>query len=284
VVDIGINITHKALRPNWKDVVRRAVDAGVHKIVLTGTSVETSRESLALAHEWQNTEGTPNLVATVGVHPHEAKSWNETTLGQLRELLEDPLAVAVGECGLDYHRNFSSNDDQILAFREQVRLAQTLGYPIFVHEREAHGDLLKVLDEVVSSEGGKLAAPLPKIVVHCFTGTQAEASTYISRGYYIGFTGTICKKERGEHLRALLPSLPLENLMVETDAPYMAFKTRTKGDKKQQRKRRHLSEPEDCVDVARQLSATLHRPFEEVCAATTRNANDFFRLPDLGGE
>jgi TatD DNase family protein len=282
VVDIGINLTNKAFRKNWKSVIRRAIDAGVQRIVLTGTSTQSSRESLRLAHEWYETEGTPNLCATVGIHPHDAKSWsddnsNDTTLEELKELLQDPLAVAVGECGLDYNRNFSSRSDQIRAFREQVKLAHELNYPIFVHEREAHGDLLRILDEIRSPTNKIIEPPppppspsrvLPKIVVHCFTGTKEEALAYIQRGYYLGFTGTICKKERGAHLRKILPSLPLEKVMIETDAPYMGFK-----------KNQRFSEPADCVDVAKQLSESIDRPFEEVCKTTTQTAMEFFRLP-----
>jgi len=187
VMDIGINLTNKAFKNNWKAVIRRAVDAGVHRIVLTGTSIECSRESLRLAHQWYEEEGTPNLCVTVGVHPHHANSWsNKNSLQEMRKLLEDPLAVAVGECGLDYNRNFSSRSDQCRAFRAQLELAHELDYPVFIHEREAHGDLLKVLDEVRTSASDQ--KPLPKIVVHCFTGTQQEAMAYIKRGYYIGFT------------------------------------------------------------------------------------------------
>lgn len=272
VVDIGINLTNKAFRKNWKEVVRRAIDAGVHRILLTGTSIESSRKSLEMAREWYETEGT-NLFVTVGVHPHEAKSWGKDSSAKLRELLEDPFAVAVGECGLDYNRNFSSKTDQIRAFREQLELAHELNYPVFVHEREAHFDLLKVLDEIRPQEEA-----LSKIVVHCFTGTQEEALAYIERGYYLGFTGTICKKERGEHLRKILPALPLGRLMVETDAPYMGFKTKRNAG---QKRNKSSSEPADCVDIARRLSESISRPFEEVCKATTETAMDFFRLEEV---
>ena len=279
VVDIGINLTNKAFRNNWKDVVRRAIDAGVHRILLTGTSIESSKESLVKAREWYETEGgIPNLFATVGVHPHDAKSWNENSSARLRKLLADPFAVAVGECGLDYNRNFSSKADQIRAFRGQLELAQELRYPIFLHEREAHNDLIEVLEEIFPSGGisnGLEDAYQPKIVVHCFTGTQEEASTYIKRGYYLGFTGTICKKERGEHLRKLIRSLPLEKVMVETDAPYMGFKTKRKNGTKRNSR---CSEPADCIDVARQLSESIGRPFEEVGKTTTETAIDFFHL------
>lgn len=226
---------------------------------MTGTSIQSSRQSLELAQQWFDETGSKNLYFTVGIHPHDAKTWNGDTIKEMKDMLQHPLAVSVGECGLDYNRNFSSKQDQIHAFREQIKLAIELGKPIFIHERDAHEDLVKVLDEFDSS--------LPPTVVHCFTGTEDEAREYIKRGYFIGFTGTICKKERGALLRALLPCIPLERLMVETDAPFMGF----------QRERR-TSEPVDCYEVARKVSDVMKLSFTTVCKTTTANAVSFFGL------
>jgi len=236
-------------------------------MVLTGTSIENSRQSLQMAQDWFDETGCANLYATVGIHPHDSKTWSDTTLEEMKELLQHPLAVAVGECGLDYNRNFSSREDQIRAFREQVKLAIELKKPLFIHEREAHADLIRVLDEVKEDSGSSGELLLPTIVVHCFTGTKEEAFEYIQRGYYIGFTGTICKKERGAPLRDILPSIPLERIMVETDAPFMGFK-----------KKKRFSEPADCVDVAKMIAATIDVPAVTVYDATTANAFRFFGI------
>eukprot|EP00985_Skeletonema_marinoi_P004371 scaffold1911_cov150-Skeletonema_marinoi.AAC.1 len=263
VVDIGVNLTHRAFRKHWRNVVQRAIDAGVTKLVLTGTSIQGSEECLGLCQTWFEETGAKNLYATVGVHPHDAKTWNdEQSNAQMKKMLSHPLAVAVGECGLDFNRNFSTPEDQIHAFREQVKLAVELNMPLFVHEREAHNELVKVLDEAG-------AGSLPPIVVHCFTGTKVEAMEYIQRGYYIGFTGKICKKERGAPLREMLPSIPLERIMVETDAPFMGFK-----------KGRKSSEPADCIGVARKLAETVDMTFSTVCEKTTTNAVDLFKIND----
>mmetsp|Transcript_22989 Transcript_22989/g.33934 ORF Transcript_22989/g.33934 Transcript_22989/m.33934 type:complete len:294 (-) Transcript_22989:562-1443(-) len=272
VVDIGINLTNRAFRSHWKEVVQRAIDNGVTRMVLTGTSIKTSRESLALAQKWYEETGTANLYVTIGIHPHDAKSWENgngdtriSTLEQMNEMLQHPLAVAVGECGLDYNRNFSSKQDQIHAFKEQVKLAVELDMPLFLHEREAHHDLVQTLD-IVQKEN--VERNLPQIVVHCFTGTEKEAETYVERGYYLGFTGTICKTQRGAPLREFLPKIPLDKVMVETDAPFMGFKKGRRG-----------SEPSDCADVANQLSKTMKVPLALVCETTTKNATTFFRIP-----
>ncbi len=264
LVDIGVNLTHRAFRKHWRDVVQRAVNVGVTKIVLTGTSIEGSKECLGLCQTWFEETGVKNLYTTVGIHPHDAKTWNRQSYAQMKEMLSHPLAVAVGECGLDFNRNFSTSVDQIRAFREQVQLAVELNMPLFLHEREAHVELVNVLDEMDIGS-------LPPIVVHCFTGTKEEAIEYIQRGYYIGFTGTICKKERGAPLREMLPSIPLERIMVETDAPFMGFKRGRKS-----------SEPADCIEVARKVAETidLNLTFSTVCNATTTNAMEFFRMSE----
>lgn len=284
VVDIGVNLTHDAFRKHWREVVQRSIAAGADTLILTGTSIKNSQQCLSMAQTWlEETRGTggggddegakkkkKNLFFTVGIHPHDAKSLDfakGSSLQAMREMLAHPLAVCVGECGLDFNRDFSPRTVQIEVFREQVKLACELQKPMFVHEREAHEALLAVLDQVENDES--VSCPLPPIVVHCFTGTLAEAQEYISRGYYIGFTGTICKKERGAPLRDILPYLPLDHIMVETDAPFMGFQKGRRG-----------SEPADVVDVARRLADTLGETHERVFEATTKTARAFFRLDE----
>lgn len=222
-----------------------------------------SKESLKLAKLWQEENNDNNLLTTVGVHPYDAKTYTPETTSILRKMIkENPLVVSVGECGLDYNRNFSTKKQQRYAFREQVKLACELQMPLFLHEREAHDDRLEILDDATAEN-----LTLPPIVVHCFTGTEEEALTYISRGYFIGFTGTICKRDRGAHLRDLLPKIPLESIMIETDAPFMNFK-----------KGRKSSEPIDVVDVARKIGQVLAIPFEEVASTTFKTTSSLFRL------
>lgn len=288
LVDIGINVTSAMLKKNWRKLVGRAGEANVAHILLTGTSIKCSEESIAIARSWHAsvlssaaattasvTAGgasragagmnKPTLRCTVGVHPHDAKTFGGDTVDQMRALLQhnSDVAVAVGECGLDYNRIFSPKDQQQTAFRAQVELACELGLPVFVHEREAHADLVAILDGVAASVGN-----LPPIVVHCFTGSAHEAKAYVDRGFYIGFTGTLCKQQRGAPLRALLPTIPLDRIMLETDAPWMGF---VKG--------RRTSEPADVVLIAERLAETIGVPIDEVCRITTATASRFFGLP-----
>jgi TatD DNase family protein len=272
VVDIGVNLTHKSFHRNWREVIRRAIDAGVDTIILTGTSLEGSKQSLQMAQQWYEENNCPNLYTTIGVHPHEARTWNHENdhlmMKEMRNMLKHPLAVAVGECGLDYNRLYSSKEDQRCAFCDQLKLAVELNMPLFLHEREAHEDFIQILDEQLEELKKELGdhVSLPPIVIHCFTGTKEEALSYTERGYYIGFTGIICKEKRGEHLREIIQDLPLDRLMVETDAPFMGFKGRKP------------SEPADCVDIARKLSDTVRDPFSIVCETTMLNAKKFFNI------
>ena len=268
-VDIGVNLTHRTFRNSWKAVVQESIDSGVETLILTGTSLRSSQQSLQLAQTWRHERpSSKNLYTTVGIHPHDAKTFSEdTTLDQLEAFYQDhpDIVVAVGECGLDYNRMLSPKPVQLKVFELQVRLACRLSLPLFVHEREAHADLLEVLDRV----RGEDSITLSPVVVHCFTGTLQEAQAYLERGFYIGFTGTICKHQRGQPLRDLLPTIPLERIMLETDAPFMGF---TKG-------RRH-SVPADTLGVARTVAQVYGMSFDSVCTTTTRTAKTFFGLCD----
>jgi TatD DNase family protein len=217
LIDIGINGTHQKIKPEWGDLVRRAIDAGVERIKLTGTSVRNSLESSLMARAWHEETGTPNLFASCGVHPHNSNQFRKTHITKLRALSADPFVVSLGESGLDYNeqRMFSTREQQWLAFRTQLRLACELQMPLFLHEREAHDDFIAIIDEFRNTTNNKL----PPIVIHCFTGRKEEAMAYLERGFYIGLTGFICKTNRGKHVREFLKDIPLDRMMLETDAP-----------------------------------------------------------------
>ena len=286
LIDIGVNYTNPECKKDWQGMLSRAAAAGVSSVLLTGTCLSSSSEVKQVVHD-TSTSSPVRLSYTVGIHPHRAKSFHSGSIDAMRNLLiSDPRAVAVGECGLDFHRNLSAPAQQKVAFREQVRLACELEMPLFVHEREAHRELLEVLDEFGScsllsaadgssaqlKDGGgrELNRPvLPPIVIHCFTGSREEAMVYLERGFYIGLTGTLCKKERGASLRELVasPDFPLERLMLETDAPYMGFV-----------KSRRSSEPADVALIAETVAKLKSMDVCDVRRIVTETTVDFFRL------
>ena len=183
----------------------------------------------------------------------------------MRELLQHPLAVAVDECGLDYNRNFSTPADQIHAFREQVKLAVEMQKPLFLHEREAHQDLIKVLDEVKGEEDN-----LPQIVVHCFTGTKDELKAFLDLGLYIGITGWICDPKRGMDVRDLLKYIPTDRLIVETDAPYLMPKNLAVKPKNRR------NEPKYLINVVEEISSATNIKAQTIAEASTNNFKSLF--------
>jgi TatD DNase family protein len=195
-------------------VITRAQAAGVHTLIITGSSIESSIAAAAFAQTKCNTDCNTNCMTTAGVHPHNAKDWDAAALARLRELVTPTSRiVAVGECGLDYNRNFSPPQAQRKCFEDQLALAAQLGKPVFLHERDAFDDFVSILRQY--------RANLPGAVVHCFTGGAAELEAYLELDCYIGITGWICDERRGSHLVPLLPRIPADRLLLETDAPYL---------------------------------------------------------------
>ncbi|VDN91728.1 unnamed protein product [Brugia pahangi] len=210
LIDIGANLCHPSFRNDLNEVIERAKQSGLCKIMITGTSVELSKEARELARQFPNF-----LFFTAGVHPHDAKDFNNNTMYELRKLCNEPGCVAVGECGLDFNRNFSPQDQQKLVFDEQLRLACDLKKPLFIHERDAHQDMVAALT--------RYKEQLPPVVIHCFTGKAVEAETYIKMGCYIGLTGFLWKDRSDDGLKYALRHcrIPLERVVLETDAPFM---------------------------------------------------------------
>ena len=251
LVDIGANLTHASFRDDRSEVLARAREAGV-SVIVTGTTVEDSRSALGL-----------RLPMTAGVHPHHARECGPQTIPQLREIANDAHVVAIGECGLDFNRNYSPHPDQEKWFVAQIELAQELGKPLFLHSRDAHPRFSDIVRE----------HQIGKAVAHCFTGTREELRSCLDLGLYIGITGWICDERRGKHLVELVREVPDDRLLLETDAPYL-----TPRDLHPQPKARR-NEPAFLPHIARAVARALGRPVEEVAAATTRNARALFALP-----
>ena len=258
LIDIGSNLTHDQFRRDRDAVIKRAVDAGVVAQVVTGASEEGSRQALDLART------RDDLYATAGVHPHSASECNDDTLTLLRQLAADPNVVAIGECGLDFNRNFSTPADQERAFAAQLDLAVALKKPVFLHERDAHARFVEILEPRL--------AKLPGAVVHCFTGKGEELDRYVSLGCTIGITGWICDDRRGTHLKEIVDRIPADRIMVETDSPYLLPR-----DLRPKPKSRR-NEPSNLPHVARTVAECRGESFETLAKQTTENAKRFFGL------
>lgn len=259
LIDIGANLSHGAFRDDLDAVLKRAREAGVATILITGTSVAASHAAVDLA-----SGRAPQLYATAGVHPHEAASFTDYTLSELRALAADPAVKALGECGLDYYRNLSPRPAQLHAFEAQLGLAAELRLPVFVHDREAHADLLALLE--------RYRERLVGAVVHCFTGERHELRAFLDLDLHIGITGWICDERRGLHLRELVRDIPADRLMLETDAPYLLPRT-IKPPPAHRR-----NEPAFLPFVLRAVAESTGRPAEQVAEETTRTARAFFAI------
>lgn len=208
MIDIGANLTHECFRQDLDAVLARALEGGVDLILVTGTDAEHSRHALNLALQY------PGLLrATAGIHPHHADEGGEDALRRVAELTAVSEVVAVGECGLDFNRDYSPRSDQEACFEAQLELAAEVGKPVFLHQRDAHSKFVDILaryrDRLV---GG---------VAHCFTGGREELAAYLDLDLYIGVTGWVCDERRGHLLRECVPEIPRARLLIETDAPYL---------------------------------------------------------------
>jgi TatD DNase family protein len=262
LIDIGANLTHESFAADLSAVLHRAGDAGVRRMIVTGTSVPATRAAIDL-HRAHPTR----LFATAGLHPHHAAQMSPAVLDDLRELACAPGVVAVGECGLDYYRNFAPREAQISAFRTLLELAVATRKPVFLHQRDAHGDFISILREFRSS--------LVDGVAHCFTGHANELADCLDLNLAVGITGWICDERRGQHLLPLMPAIPADRLMVETDAPYLVPRSL----RPQPSGRRN--EPAFLVEVAATVARARGESLQQLAASSTAAAQSFFRLPEI---
>jgi TatD DNase family protein len=259
LIDIGANLTHDSFADDRDAVIQRASDAGVNRMVLTGSSAQGSRDAVNLA------ESRPGkFFATAGVHPHHASDYTDDVHSTLAELTTHDAVVAVGECGLDYFRNFSPQEEQREAFQRQLGLAAETNLPVFLHQRDAHDDFLKILEPAM----GKVS----RAVAHCFTGGLDELGAYLELGLYIGITGWVCDERRGENLKKIVGEIPLDRLMIETDAPYLL--PRTLNPKPKTRR----NEPMYLREILRVIAEASGNTESHIASATTANAERFFAL------
>lgn len=258
-VDIGLNLSSDRFDEDRPDILRRAREAAVQRCILTGTNLAGSETVVRMAREY------PGCHATVGIHPHDASSWDKDTLPALRHLLNQPGVVAVGETGLDFNRNYSPPAAQEKAFLAQISLAAETGLPLFLHERDASERMITLLRHTVTDwKTG---------VLHCFTGNRAVLHAYLDMGLLIGITGWICDERRGQELRELVREIPADRLLLETDAPWLLPRDLPSPPKSRR------NEPAFLPHIAAAVAALRDESLETVAECTTRNAERLFRLP-----
>ncbi len=259
LIDIGANLTHESFKEDFSDVIKRAQSANVQHLVLTGSDLNDSLKAITIA-----TENPSLFSATAGIHPHYADQYNVDTKSKLTELLQQYNVSAVGETGLDFFRDISPRDVQIESFIAHIELAKQFDKPLFLHQRHAHDAFLSILKEHRAS--------LRHVVVHCFTDTAEAMQDYLDLDCYIGITGWICDERRGAHLLNCVDSIPLNRLMIETDAPYLM--PRNLRPKPKTRR----NEPCTLPIVLETVASVRPETVDALAQATTENAKRFFGL------
>lgn len=258
LIDIGANLTHDSFDRDRDQVIRDALQSGVAGMVVTGSTVEESIKAAELSKRYPH-----YLCSTAGVHPHYSRDLDASGIQRLKELFNrDQHIVAVGECGLDHFRNFSTPEQQRGAFLAQLDIAADNQKPVFLHQRDAHEEFKEILTDYRDR--------LSRAVAHCFTGSEKELKDYLDLDLYIGITGWICDERRGHHLRDLIPMIPKDRLMIETDAPYLLPR-----DLRPKPKTRR-NEPKHLPHIARVVAESAGVPVEDLSLQTRQNTEQFF--------
>jgi TatD DNase family protein len=251
-VDTHAHLQWASFDSDRKDVLERAKEKRVTRIVNIGFDIAGSLKGVELA------ENHMGLYATVGIHPHSANTLSNEIVGKLRELAANPKVVAIGEIGLDYYRNLSPREVQKQAFETQLALAEELGLPVVIHDREAHKDILQTL----SRFKGKI-----KGIMHCFSGNKQMAQQCIDLGYKISFNGTITYPKNHE-LREIAKWINPKNILLETDCPFLA----------PQEVRGKRNEPSFLPMIAQEIANLKRISVDDLAENTTKNAEETLKL------
>lgn len=218
LIDTCLNLFSNQFNEDRSAVLSRAYSSGVHGMMLTAADLADARQAIEFCTDINQTRGTETasqsseLYCTAGVHPHHAGQCAAGWDSQLLDLAKHDSVRAIGEMGLDFNRNFSPREEQLNVFNRQIEIALEVNKPLFVHDRDSNGKVYEQLTQHSS---------LPPVVIHCFTGTPDDLERYVGEDFYVGVTGWICDKRRGDQLRELVHKIPLNRLLIETDAPYL---------------------------------------------------------------
>jgi TatD DNase family protein len=261
IFDSHCHLDDGCFTSDFTSVLQRAVEQDVRRMLIAGIDLSTSRRAVELANRHRG------IFASVGIHPHDAQHGSEEIFAELTSLATDPRVVAWGETGLDFNRMYSPQKEQERWFIRQLEIADRLDLPLIFHERDSKGRFLEILDGTPASRR--------RAVVHCFSGSASEMVRYLEMGFYIGITGIVTVKKRGEALRQMLPDIPTERILVETDAPYL---TPTPLRNKHRR-----NEPAFVRQVLLKVADVLDADVPSLADQVWRNTCRLFRLNPVSG-
>ncbi|BFM48271.1 TatD family hydrolase [Marinomonas sp. THO17] len=256
MIDIGVNLNHSLFLKDLENTIDEAALEGVNGMICIASDLEESHLLGQYSQSYQN------LWQTIGCHPHQAKTWQSSSKQTLTDLIERLNPVAIGETGLDFNRNYSTPTQQRFVFEQQIELAEQYSLPLYLHERDAHQEMIQYLRQC--PEVAKHS------VIHCFTGSIKELDNYLALGLHIGITGWVCDERRGADLQAAVPHIPLDKLLLETDAPYLLPRTIRPRPKK--------NHPKYLAYVAKQVAELRNMDLDAVIKASVDNTQRVFNL------
>lgn len=264
MIDIGANLAAKDFDADLSQVLQAGFDAGIEKIIITGSCFNSIPKAQQIVLDYSKKGYKNKLFYTAGIHPHHSDEWNQKSASFIESFAKDEYCVATGEMGLDFFRNFVDRKIQLETFRSQLDVAIKMQKPIFIHERDASETMLEELKTRQNN--------LPKVVIHCFTGTKETLAKYLEAGFYIGITGWICDPVRGAHLLDAIDIIPHNRLMIETDSPYLM----PKNIRPKPKSRRN--EPKNLGIVAEKIAEILSMDTQTLIDKTSASASEFFGL------
>lgn len=255
--DIGVNLFSAQFDADRQDVIQRARSLQVNRILLISSDLAET----ALNQSYS--EGQPGIYCSAGVHPHAAASVSGHWLQDLTLLLNHKNVVAVGECGLDFNRDFSPRPIQIKVFEQQLMLAKSTGKAVYLHERDAFDTQIALLKQYQIQHG----------VAHCFTGDKQQMRAYLDLGLYIGITGWLCDERRHQDLLEALQYLPMDRLLLESDAPYLLPRSL------QEKPKNRRNEPSFLPEIARYVAQRTGHTAQQIAQMSWQNSCRVFNLP-----
>jgi TatD DNase family protein len=266
LIDSHCHLQFPQFQDDRLQVLERAWQAGLSAMVLVGTDADCSQQALSLA------ESHPNLFASVGWHPHQAAQFDDRAGVALHRLAESPKAVAVGEIGLDFYRKLSPPDTQRAVFQQMLDMAAELGLPVVIHSRSAEDETFAILSGWAAQVKGQWPQERPLGVVHCFSGDLALALRYVQLGFLVSIAGNVTYSNAAR-LASVVAGLPLERLLVETDAPYLTPQSR----------RGRRNEPSFLLETVGRIAEIRAQTVREVADQTSANAAAFYGIAPAGG-
>jgi TatD DNase family protein len=256
--DIACNFSSDRFDKDLDGVIKRAKNNNVKNFLVITSSLKDLEKVNTIYQDNKD-----SCFFTIGVHPHNANEFDSLSSSKMKRYIDEYKPHSVGETGLDFFRNISSYEEQLFAFEEQIQIAIEKNLPLFLHQRDAHYDFMKIIS--------KYKNDISKAVVHCFTGTQEELDDYLEMGFYIGLTGWVCDERRNIDLRKSLINIPIEKLMIETDCPYLIPRNLTNKPKN------NRNEPSYLPHIASEIASLVRIDINELANATFQNSMNFFK-------